>query len=440
MKKLFIFLSIISALNATAVETLDPKTNQPLEKQYQEEIINNTHIISSERITEAKQDSARKLIQIFYEDQYRNSKDPESPYFIFLSKDSKWAMGMGGVIRMRAWYDLNGAMPSNGFIPYFIPIPKDPTSHHNIGGTPAGVAAFLTILGKHSSLGNVMAFLQGGFDGYQNRDFKLKKAYVIINNLTIGYALSTFADASILPITIDGAGPNGSINKTQMLMRYFKQFKSGWGLSGSIEIPSSQINDDIIYTKKCPNYIPDLVLLSQYQWNQNLNHIRLSGLLHFSSYRNMIINSNQTVCGWGTQLSGSIKLATPTTIYFQTCYGKGIGSYMQELQVAPFDLLTTPTKNGKMYAPHSLGITVGIRHYFNKNIYANIVLSEMRLYAKTKSEPDTYKYGLYGAANIYWDISSRFQLGTEYLIGKRKNINHTNGIANRINVLFQLSF
>ncbi|MDE6715746.1 MAG: hypothetical protein K2J74_04600, partial [Muribaculaceae bacterium] len=50
-------------------------------------------------------DSLRAVIDMFYYDQFRNFNDPRAPYFLFISKDSHMAMGIGGVVRMRGWYD-----------------------------------------------------------------------------------------------------------------------------------------------------------------------------------------------------------------------------------------------------------------------------------------------------------------------------------------------
>ena len=41
-------------------------------------------------------DSVRRRIAAFYYDQFHHFMDPGAPYFLFLSKDSKLAMGIGG--------------------------------------------------------------------------------------------------------------------------------------------------------------------------------------------------------------------------------------------------------------------------------------------------------------------------------------------------------
>ena len=55
--------------------------------------------------TQAYVDSIRQKISTFYYDQFRHFSDPAAPYFMFLSKDAQLAMGIGGCVRMRAYYD-----------------------------------------------------------------------------------------------------------------------------------------------------------------------------------------------------------------------------------------------------------------------------------------------------------------------------------------------
>lgn len=56
-----------------------------------------------------EQDSIRRLVLAFYYDQFRHSQDPEAPTFLFMSKSANMLLGIGGVVRMRGWYDWGGA-------------------------------------------------------------------------------------------------------------------------------------------------------------------------------------------------------------------------------------------------------------------------------------------------------------------------------------------
>lgn len=403
--------------------------------------VDNTHIIypfgEGERPTN---EAARDLISIFYENQYRHSQDPLAPYFTFMSRDAKMAMGIGGVIRMRGWYDFNGSIDANGFSPYLIPVPRQDDQKRAIGATPAGTAIFFTILGRDTQIGNYMGYIEANFDGFNHTNLKLKKAYLTINDFTAGYTSSTFSDPAAEPYTIDGSGPNGKMSKTNVLVRYLKTFSQRFSFSGSVEFPSSNISADGIYTKKLKDFSPDLVLMTQYQWDNSLSHVRLAGLFRTVPYRNLVTATNHYKLGWGVQLSAVAKIANPLTLYGITSVGQGHGSYCGDLSIDGNDLLATPGHNGDMYAPTAYSIIAGVKYSFLENLFMSLALSELRSFTKSGSPADTYKYGLYGAANLVWQITPRLQVGGEYLIGKRMNIDGSHGNANRIDAFFQVSF
>lgn len=385
-------------------------------------------------------DSIRSMINLFYVDQFRHFQDPRAPYFLFMSKDANLAMGIGGVVRMRAWADWNGSIPVNGFVPYLIPVPKDPAQLRKLAATPAGTALFFKVIGRNSSIGNYLAYIECNFDGYNNVGFKLKKAYITINDWTVGYSSTTFSDPVANPPTIDGAGPNGEVNRSAVLLRWMHSIKKNWIISAAMEIPKSMVDADSKHTQSISDWSPDLIGFGQYEWDNGTQHIRLSGLFRLIPYRDLITQENKTKAGWALQLSSVFKIARPLTLYATINGGQGYGSYTNDLQIGNYDLVNSPYREGEMYAPFSIGLTAGLKYNFRHNIYACLALGEMRYLPKHPVENTQYKYGLYGAANLFWDINPRFQVGMEYLIGKRKNFDGNSATANRFDAVVQFAF
>ena len=244
MRHTGIVLTLIS-LFCTATAFSAPRDS--LKKDYPEhEFLNDlvhdtkvTFIGGNDSTPRPNSDSVISTITKFYINQFNHFQDPRAPYFMFMSKDANLAMGVGGVVRMRGWFDWNGSIQANGFSPYLIGIPKDPANMRKLGATPAGCAIFMTIMGRRSRIGDFMAYIEGNFDGYQHVGFKLKKAYVTVNDWTVGYAPSTFSDPNAQPPTIDGAGPNGRITHTNILVRYMHSFRDRWSVAASFEFPDS---------------------------------------------------------------------------------------------------------------------------------------------------------------------------------------------------------
>ena len=393
------------------------------------------------RFSAPQRDSINNVINKFYLDQFRHSQDPKIPYFMFMSKDASLAMGIGGTIQIRGWFDWNGAIDDNDFEVYNISVPKDPARMKALGYTPSGTSIFYTILGRNKILGQYMGYVQGNFKGYKNINFKLKKAYLTFRDWTLGYASSTFSDPAAEPPVLDGAGSGGEMSKTNLLARWLHTNRHGWVYGGSIEMSSSQADTGgSSKTEDCPDYLPDLAALIQYQWNSGKSHVRLSGLLRGIAYRDLVAMKNRTEIGWGIQASAVAKIVNPLTMYGIISYGRGHASYSSDLSIGNYDLVPDPHNPGRLYAPPMIGFTWGATYYFRPNIYATVALGELKYLPDFKPDDTEYKYGLFGAVNCQWEVTPRLNVGLEYLAGKRVDFDSASGSANRVNLMMQFSF
>lgn len=388
---------------------------------------------------QVRMDSIRSLIDKFYVDQYRHFQDPEAPYFLLLSKDATLAMGIGGAVRMRGFLDFDGSVPYSGFIPYTMPVPENPMMRRRLDATPSGTALFLRIIGMNRTIGNFSAYIQGSFDGGTGREFKIKKSYVTINDWTIGYTTSSFSDIAANPPVIDAQGPNGQVNNTSVLLQWRRPIKK-WTIAASVEFPQSYILADNQTTAALKDWMPDIVAYGQYQWAGGLGHVRLSGLLRTLPYRNLVKQSNHSVVGYGVQLSGIVPIDYNWTVYAEAVGGNGCESYINDFMVTSLDLIPESETPDKMYAPFCYGLTAGVKYNFLPNLFASVSGSKAYLKQRPESPADEYKYGLYGVANVIWNMSPRLQVGAEYLMGMRKDHDGEHGSAKRVNLLFQFSF
>lgn len=389
--------------------------------------------------TQAYVDSIRQRISMFYYDQFRHFSDPAAPYFLFMSKDAQLAMGIGGCVRMRGYYDWGGAIPASGFAPYLIPMRKDPTNMRHLGTTPSGTALFFRVLGRNKALGDYQLYIECNFNGYGGRDFHLKKAYAIINKVTIGYANSTFSDPAALPPTVDAQGPNNKISPTSVLVRYMPTFGERWVAAVSAESPQPSIATDSQSTAKVSTWMPDFAAFGQYQWGRG-EHVRLAGILRTLSYRDLVEQKNYNKLGWGLLLSSVVHPAPMLTTYANVCYGHGYQSLGGDLLVGSYDMVGDPDQKGKLYAPASVGWCVGLQYNIRPNLFVSVQASQTRYLPAKEVSPDEYKYGLFGAVNVFWNLTPRMQLGAEFDLGQRRNFSGESAWARRVGLMAQFSF
>ncbi len=384
-------------------------------------------------------DSIRNIVNMFYINQFRHYQDPRAPYFLFMSKDNKLTMGIGGVVRMRGWYDWNGVINYNGFIPYAISILKDDVNRRKINSTPAGTALFFRVIGRNDKLGDYQLYIEANFNGYQSRDFHLKKAYATINDWAVGYASSSFSDPTAAPPTIDAQGPQAYVQTTSVLLRWMHTFKQHWTTAASVEMPQSQIATNNLTTQQVSDWFPNIAGFGQYEWGSN-EHIRLSGLMRVLPYHDITTQSNHNVIGWGTQLSTVFRPIEPLKVYGAVSIGRGYGSFTGDLLMGNFDLVNNPNDDGHMYAPESFAWYGAVQYNFLPNLFASATFGQERYLPKYDVNATTYKYGLYSAFNIFWNPTPRLELAGELNLGKRKNFNGESNSARRLNLMVQFSF
>ena len=390
-------------------------------------------------VRHARIDSIQRIVSRFYYDQFRNSQDPDVPYFLFMSKSAGLTMGIGGGVRMRAYYDWNGAMPTTMFAPYTIAIPQDPASRRRFNTTPSGTYLFFRGVGHNKVLGDYEMYIESNFTGYEGRDFRLKKAYVTVRDFTVGYATSTFSDPAAQAPVIDAAGANNKLSVTSVLVRYMKAFKSRWYVAGSIETPATAIDTTVPDVRSVTNWLPDFAAFVQYEWAQG-QHVRLSGIVRSLSYMDQKNEKIHNLAGWGAQLSCVAHPERHLTTYLTANYGQGYAGLGGDLMLGSYDLVGSSQDPGQMYAPRSYGWCVGVQYNFRPNLFASVCASQTRYLPRHAVPADEYKYGMFGCVNVFWSILPRVTIVGELDWGQRHNFSGLHEHANRANVSAMFTF
>lgn len=434
MNKLLCSILLVAGFGSVAAQTRN------LTDVHQDSVINSNHIIYFGKGEEQPRDSSLIMLRKFYEDQFRHFQDPLAPYFLFMSKDNTLAMGMGGCVRMRGYFDWGGAIPSPGFAPYLIPMQNNPLREKYFGTTPAGTALFFRVIGTNKKLGDYQLYIEANFNGYQSRDFHLKKAYGVINDWTIGYTNSTFSDPTALPPAVDASGPNAKMSATNVLVRWLHEFRNKqWSLAASVETPTNQIEQVENEIAKVEQYVPDLSMFGQFHWGES-NHLRLAAIYRSFSYRDLITRKNHYKPGWGVQLSGVWHPAYFLTFYGAANTGYGYGSLGGDWLMGEYDLVVDPNKKGTLYAPFCLGGYFAAQYNFTHNVFMSATFGGTHYNPFKGAKPTEYKEGIYIAANVFWYLTPRISCAAEFNLGRRLNADGESKWARRVGAMAQFSF
>lgn len=393
--------------------------------------------------TEPTEQERRELIERFYINQFENSRQPDAPYFLFMSREANFAMGIGGNVKLRTYYDPGNSVPGSSFAPYDIPMSRDELNRNHMAWTPDGTALYFRVVGKSRKVGSYQVYIKAKFNGSGVNNFKLNKAYATLNDWTLGYATSTFSDGAAEPPTVDATGTTLSMNYTTMLVRYLHEFKkSGISVAGSIENPSMSFeqvtlaNGDPTAQPRAQS-VPDVLAMAQYQWAPG-QHVRLSGIYRWLPYRNLINGTNHSLHGWGFQFSTVFNPLPPLTVYGTLNFGHSYTNNTGDFLMSAYDLCGVKGEDGKMSVIPSFSYLVGVTYYFNHRLFSTISFGQARV--TDSNLADQYKYGLFGAANLFYNLTSRIQFGAEFSMGKRKDFGGEQAYARRLSLMAQLTF
>ena len=439
MKRLLSLVLVASALGAVA--QVHSYVDQQLDSlKSSHKVITFGEQSPGKGVGQTYADSVRQLVDKFYFDQFRHFQDPAAPYFLFMSKDAQLAMGIGGCVRMRGYYDWGGAVNASGFAPYLISMNPDPRHDRTFGTTPAGSSLFFRVIGQNKKLGDYQLYIEANFNGYKGRDFHLKKAYAVINNWTIGYANSTFSDPAAVPPTVDAQGPNNKVSPTNVLVRWLKPVGKRWSVALSAETPSSNITEEDQVCQSVDDWMPDFAAFVQYAWSQTA-HVRFAGIMRTLPYRDMVEGRNHNKAGWGLQLSTVLHPTRQITFYASVNGGKGYESLGGDLQIGNYDLIPDPARPGTMYAPAAVAWNVGLQYNFTPSLFVSANYSQSHYMPHgADMAPDEYKTGRMIAANVFWNLTARIQVGAEFDMGQRVNHDGASRWARRVGAMAQFSF
>lgn len=366
-------------------------------------------------------------------------EDPDAPRFLFLDKQGKIALGIGGYLKAVGQYDFDGAVDNSGFYPSKIAVPADPAMRQRFGATVANSTIFLKLVTSPTRLGRIIVYIQTDFTGNNGGyGLMLKQGYVSIGHVTLGKARTTFADAKAMAPTIDDQGPAGQVPSRNMLVRYESPSYAGFSYGIGAEVPRASYTLTK-QTESIAQRMPDIPAFIQYAWGNAASHLRLSGVARALSYRDLAAGENRIAGGWGVKLSTVIYPFDKLKIFGHYTYGQGISHYINDLAGYGFDLIPSSTP-GRLKAPAAAGWTAGAQYNFTDRFFVSGAYSRAQLYDTARMDAATYRYGQYIVANAFYNVWDELRVGVEYLHGTRKNISGLSGKANRVEAMIQYSF
>lgn len=423
---------------------------------------------SGNRVSFVKTSQDTTVYNILEKDRSKNINEIPVPHFAIHTANNKFVMTLGAQINPIIGTDLGSDLYKQegsgiNFVPSQIPIPAVSGRKSDFFINALNASIDLQVVGFGGTDDQITGYIKLSTSG-NDKTIELSKAFITWRGLTAGLKHSLFQDESVVPPTIDPQGPNGLVANTVNEIGYVSPSWSGFRFGVGLDMPTyysssghywghdhkswdgHDITGELVCDPEAYSFeAPDIPMFAE--WGKdNLNRIRLSGIVRPMIYKDILNDARRASVGWGLSLSGNINPVEQLIFYLQATYGKGIGAYIQDLAGMPLSFVPKNDYPGHMTPTPMMGWSAAMTYNINDKWQINVMGSQARLwqvsaYAEHEAVEhgiNNYKYGYYGAANVFYNISSYFQLGLEYDYGYRKSWNAGSAHDNRIQ--FQIMF
>lgn len=402
--------------------------------------------------------SDSEVYDVLKENAPQNPSIKDVPRFTLVGKDRKFYLGMGANVKMVGDFDWGSPLSNpNIFAPADIPMS---TAEGNKSQTLFSVGQsniywnFVALPGSKNQVG---LFFDIIFLGKTSTPvIQIHHLYMKYRGFTAGYIVSTFTDLKAEPYSIDFGGPAAVCLVRHPNIYYTAKFGKDkmWSAQLGLDMPHAGKLD---YTEdykgksftlsSTTEYInqrmPDIPLFLQRSWAKGEGWLRFSAIFRDLQYRSLVSNDskNKGEFGWGIKLSGKTPIVGGLSANYMAVYGKGVSSYIQDMNGEGQDLVPNATTTGKLETVKTWGAYGSLRYDFGKCAFINFTYSQVRAYAKDFGSGwgEMYKYGQYVTGNLIFNISSFAQCGVEYLWGRRMNYNGKQNHDNRIMLMLNVS-
>ena len=384
------------------------------------------------------------VLKVLEENAPKYFNAPGMPRFSVIGKEREFYLGIGGYIRGSMSYDFGNPIGSPiYFVTSAIPMDAARGNGSLVQMSAASSNLFFNFVALPHTDNKVGAYIDFGFaNGMDNYGFSLKAAYMTYRNFTIGYTTSLFTDGAAAAQTIDQQGPNAMTFLFNAVIDWQKNLGEHWKVGAGLEMPSVNATYGA-YNYGVNQRLPDIPFYVQYGWKGGKGWLRLSGIIRDLQYHNAVVGENSSQLGMAVKLSGVSPLTDRLNLYSQTVFGKGIASYVQDLQGQGLDMVNVDGTSGKMEGVEVVGSYLGLQYLINERLSASATFSEVKCFLPDNFQgerDDLYKEGVYFVTNLIWKVSPVLTTGVEYLWGSRKNMDGTLHHNNRVQASLRVNF
>jgi hypothetical protein len=334
----------------------------------------------------------------------------------FVLPGTQTMLRINGMIKTDVMFDPRPAGEADAFIPATIPIPQlSSTNNFNANVRDSRLSADFRI--PVSNIGTARTFIQFDFFGGNGANTpRLRHFYAQLHNILVGQTNTVFMDPDAWPDILDFQGPTSGLLARIPQVRY--SFPLGKGFSGavSVEQPSSDISFSVNGSPAVPiTPAPNGGLRVRYESDRG--HLYFASILRELAVHMPVTGQQQSVFGWGLNLSSTWRVVGRDTLNYQVAYGNGIATYTGDgfglgLDAQPRSNVDLTLKALPTFAPW-----ISYQHNWTRSVRSSATFGLLQVQNTAFQPGNTYHKSTYSSANVIWNPFGSLSFGTEFMYG-----------------------
>lgn len=268
----------------------------------------------------------------------------------------------------------------------------------------------------------------------------LRRAFVTLDNITVGQDWSTFQNPAVLPESTDYAGTlDGTVFVRQALVRYTKKISNNANFMVSLENPqtlTSAINSASVTSNDDDN-VPDIA--ARLNFKNSIGEFSIAAVGRQLRVVNASGTFDETATGAGVSAAGAIPFGAKKQhkATFMVTYGEGIGRYMAA--AATPDAITTANSLEAIATTNAFAsVKFAVSPTSRINIMAGLHQADL---PDVVTNPSSITKRLDSIAiNYFYSPVPKVDFGVEYRHAERELFGGVNGTIDRIEFAAKYAF
>ncbi|WP_394175808.1 DcaP family trimeric outer membrane transporter [Thalassotalea litorea] len=352
--------------------------------------------------------------------------------------ESPVQVSAGGYLKLDMIYDLDGNRNKNQFLMSGISVEGDPDYNSGSYFSMHARESRFNVDVKRNIDGSEQRFhIEMDFYDESSNSPRLRLFYFQKDEFIFGQYWTNITDLNAIPYFIDFAFGEALYGGRRNQIRWTKKLSESLTYAASIEEPTNtNIDNPFNLSGSEQSKIPVLTSRLSYLFDQG--HINLAGEVMELYWEGINQTPDDSAMAWVLSLSGRYKLFNEHDARVAITHGDGTAKGV--LGLAGRGSGANLTLDGKIDTDRHTTIAVSYTHNFTSVLNSTLGYAWLNVTPSYQRDEADIEKSAIAHLNVLYQYDKHIDMGIEYMLGDRININEKEGRGRRVQAMVRYTF